>query len=542
MASMCGHVRSKASGASKPTVDRPPIIWSIAFTFREIRRVRLLLALLLLFMPAIANADPADIAAASRSVARVVVFSESDPSYPIGHGSGVVVAPNMILTNNHVVDENEYETRITLIIVPAEGSKTYEADIVDRSPGNDLALLRLRNGARMTPAAFYAGGVEDGADVFAIGYPGGVDVAQGLNLDDTMRPQVPVKTKGSISGGRSAKEFETLLHTAAIGAGNSGGPLVDACGRVVGINSFGTVSNGGDAEFFFAVANREVRNFLSRNKVTARSVDGPCLSRAELSRAEADRAAAEKAKIEAANREAETAQTKTMGKARQEAEYAIIEARENRILLTIILLLGALGAAGSSWQFFERERRDYGKLAAGAGAALLIAALLTWVTRPGFDQIDERARAVLKDVPDPAAKTVVAKAGAQICVIDRTRSRITVSDAADVKFNWSAGGCVNDRTQYAQDGGVWVRTLVPNNEQQVSIISFNPDTSSYRIERHLLGAEAMGKAREARKNYEVQSCSADAGALDKVAQMNRAVRELLPQQANEVLQFNCSGG
>jgi hypothetical protein len=52
----------------------------------------------------------------------------------------------------------------------------------------------------------------------------------------------------------------------------------------------------------------------------------------------------------------------------------------------------------------------------------------------------------------------------------------------------------------------------------------------------------MDKAREARKNYEVQSCSADPAMLEKVAQMNRAVRELLPQQANEVLQFNCSGG
>ncbi len=504
--------------------------------------MRFLLALLLLFFSIPAQADPSDIAAASRSVVRVVVFSEADPGYPIGHGSGVVVAPDLILTNAHVVDEDDYETRITLSIVPGEGSKTYDADVIDRSPGNDLALIRLRNGARLTPAAFFTGSVEDGSDVFAIGYPGGVDIAQGLDAKDMLRPQVPVKTKGSISGGRSARDFETLLHTAAIGSGNSGGPLVDACGRVIGINSFGTLSNGGDAEFFFAIANREVRAFLSRNKVAMRGIDTACLSRAEMSRAEAERAAAEKAKIEAANREAEAARTKTLGEARKDAEYAIIESRENRILLTILLLLGALGAAGSGWQLFERDRKDHGKLALGAAAALLIAALLTWFTRPGFDQVDTLARAALKEVPDPAAKAVVAKAGAQICVIDRSRSRITVSDTADVKFEWGAGGCVNNRTQYAQDGDNWVRTLVPNTEQQVSIIAFNPDTSSYRIERHLLGAEAMGKARDARKRFEVQSCSADPAMLDKVAQMNRAVRELLPSQANEVLQFNCSGG
>lgn len=504
--------------------------------------MRLILALLLLFVPTLAQADPADIAAASRSVVRVVVFSEADPGSPIGHGSGVVVAPDMILTNAHVVDEDEFETRISLIIVPGEGSKTYEAEVVDRSPGNDLALIKLRGGARLTPASFLSGSVEDGSDVIAIGYPGGVDIAQGLNMQDVMRPQVAVKTKGSISGGRSAKEFETLLHTAAIGSGNSGGPLVDACGRVVGINSFGTVSNGGDAEFFFAIANREVRTFLARNKVNLRSVDGPCLSRADLSRAEAERAAAEKAKIEAENRDAEAARTKTLGEARKEAEYAIIESRDNRLLLTIILLIAALGAAGAGWQLLERQRKNHSWLAYGAGAALLIAALLTWFTRPGFEQVDTLAKAALKGSVDPAAKAVVANAGPLICTIDRSRSRVTVSDTKDVKFDWSAGGCVNNRTQYAEGSGGWVRTLVPNTEAQVSIIAFEPKTSSYRIERHLLGEEAMAKARAARKRYEVQSCSADPATLEKIGQMNSAVRELLPAQANEVLQFNCTGG
>jgi serine protease Do len=504
--------------------------------------VRFLLTLLLFLISAPAMADPADIAAASRSVVRVVVFSEADPTSPIGHGSGIVVAPDLILTNYHVVDEDDYGTRITLTIVPSEGSKTYEAEVVDLSSGNDLALIRLRNGARLPTLGFYTGKIEDGSDVFAIGYPGGVDIAQGLSSQDMLRPQVPVKTKGTISGGRSAKEFETLLHTAAIGSGNSGGPLVDACGRVLGINSFGTVSNGGDAEFFFAISDREVRTFLSRNNVPMRRIDTPCLSRAELNRAESERAAEEKAKIEAANAEADAARTKTMGEARKEAEYAIITSRENRIMLTIILLLCALGAAGSGWQLFERDRRDHGKLAYGGAAALLVAALLTWFTRPGFDQVDSIAKATLKDSPDPAAKAVVANVGGQTCTVDRSRSRITQSDTADVKFDWKAGGCVNGRTQYAEDGGLWVRTLVPGNEQQVSIISFDPKTSSYRIERHLLGAEAMGKAREARNRYEVKGCSADPAMLDKVGQMNKAVRELLPAQANEVLQFNCTGG
>jgi serine protease Do len=504
--------------------------------------VRFLIAFLMLFYAIPTQADPADIAAASRSVVRVVVFSEADPTVPIGHGSGVVVGPDTILTNAHVVDEENFGTQILVTIVPGEGSKTYEAEVVDRSTSNDLALIKLRNGAKLTSASFFAGALDDGADVFAIGYPGGVDMAEGGDSLDMLRPQVPVKTKGSVSAGRSAKGFETILHTAAIGGGNSGGPLVDACGRVVGINSFGTTANGGDAEFFFAISVKEVRGFLTRNSIKMRSVDGPCRSRAELSRAEAERSAAAKAKMEAAKREAEAAQNKTMSEARREAEYAIIEQRDNRIVLTILLVIGALGAAGAGWQLFERERKDHGKLAYGGAAALLIAAFLTWFTRPGFDQVDSLAKATLKGTANPAVKQNKAKAGSLTCKIDNGRSRITVSDTVDVKFEWADSGCINKRTQYAGDAGLWVRTLVPNNEQQVSIISFDANTSEYQIERHLLGAEAMSKAREARKRYEVQSCTSDKAALDKIDQMNRAVRELLPAQANELLQFNCSGG
>ena len=486
------------------------------------------------------HADPSDIAAASRSVVRVVVFPASGGDVPIGHGSGIIVAPDKILTNAHVVAEEEYDGAIRVVIVPSDGGEAISAEIIDRSPRNDLALIALNDGKRLTPATFYSGPVGDGSDVFAIGYPGGVDIAQGLNMSDVLRPQAPVKTRGNVSAGRSAKEFETILHTAAIGGGNSGGPLVDACGRVLGVNSFGSISDGSDAEFFFAVAQREAVAFLRQNKVGIRSVDSECLSRADLSRAEAERAAAEKARIEEENRNAESARTKSFGEARRQAEYDIIESRDNRLMLTVILILLALGAAGTSWQLLEREQRDHAKLAGGSAAALVVAAFLTWFTRPGFDEVDTRTRAALSETEDPAAPAKVARAGKMTCVIDRSRSRITVSDTADVPFAWTDTGCVNTRTQYVETNGLWTRTFVPNNEAQVSIISFEPDSSTYRIERHLLGAEAMQKAREARSQYDVKSCSTDPAMLEKVASMNVAVRQLLPQQPNELLVFNCN--
>lgn len=500
----------------------------------------LLLLLLAIMAPAIARADPEDIAAASRSVVRVVVFPASGGNTPIGHGSGIVVTPGRVLTNAHVVSEEEYDGAVRILIVPSEGGEAIAAEVIDRSFRNDLALIALSNGKKLTPATFFSGPIGDGADVFAIGYPGGVDIAQGLSMDDVLRPQIPVKTRGNISAGRSAKGFETLLHTAAIGGGNSGGPLVDACGRVLGVNSFGSLSDGSDAEFFFAVAQREAAAFLRRNNVPFRSVDAECLSQAEMTRAEAEREAAERARIEEEKRLAETARSKSFAEARRQAEYDIIETRDNRSMLTVILIFLALGAAGSSWQLLEREQRDRARMAGGGAAVLVIAALIVWLTRPSFAEVDEVTRAHLTGTEDPAAPVQAAKEGRLICVIDRSRSRITVSDTADVPFEWAANGCVNGRTQYAAEGDRWVRSFVPNSEAQVSIVSFRPDSSTYRIERHLLGAEAMQKARSARNQYDVQSCSADPAMLEKTAAMNAAVRDLLPQQPNELLVFNCS--
>jgi S1-C subfamily serine protease len=117
------------------------------------------------------------------------------------------------------------------------------AEIDGSIPGNDLALIALNERQTLTPATIFSGPVGDGADVFAIGYPGGVDIAQGLNMADmSCARRCRSKPAAIFRAGRSAKDFETLLHTAAIGGGNSGGPLVDSCGRVVGVNSFGSLS------------------------------------------------------------------------------------------------------------------------------------------------------------------------------------------------------------------------------------------------------------------------------------------------------------
>jgi serine protease Do len=146
-----------------------------------------------------------------------------------------------------------------------------------------------------------------------------------------------------------------------------------------------------------------------------------------------------------------------------------------------------------------------------------------------------------EDSPPPAAtQKMVTSRTKKRCVIQPDRSRVTVSDTADVLFEWQPSGCINGRTQYVDNAGTWSRSFVPNSDAQVSHVSFTPDRKTYRIERYLLGLDAMTKARDARQRYDVKTCSTDTAARDKIDNMNKAVREVLPLTPNELLVFNCT--
>ncbi|MEK6724130.1 MAG: serine protease, partial [Pseudomonadota bacterium] len=214
---------------------------------------RFILLAFALAAPTVSRAEQQDIAAAARGVVRVVlVATDGSEAYFVGHGSGLAVAPDKILTNAHVVELAREEKNLVIGVIPSEGTNSYGGRIIAFSPGNDLALIQLEQGS-LPVSTFYAGAVTDGQHVTAIGYPGTVDRAQGLGLKQMVEPVATVKTSGNVSAGRASRSFDTLLHTAPLAAGNSGGPLVDDCGRVLGVNSFGSVSDGSDAEFGFAV-------------------------------------------------------------------------------------------------------------------------------------------------------------------------------------------------------------------------------------------------------------------------------------------------
>jgi V8-like Glu-specific endopeptidase len=500
------------------------------------RLLLLLTALCALAPPARAQGD--DISAAGRSVVRVVVvaFGEDGEVAGFGHGSGFAVAPNRIVTNAHVVAlAVEYPKEVVVGVVPSEGNRAYRARVVRVDPSRDLALLEMEEG-RLPPIPLFLGRVPDGSTVAALGYPGNVDLATAQSADDYITPLPPTRSMGNYSNERPVGGIAALLHTANIARGNSGGPLLDQCGRVIGVNTFITRGDEGDAAFAFAIANRELVAFLRASGQPFSAVSAECVSMVERLAADRERSEAEERARLAAESEAERQREQRLEAARAQIQ----ESRENRVAVALLLMLLALVALGAALVMLMKDRNRLAWILGAAGIAFIAGAAAVFVTRPGYGDLEAKETGGADKAA--AASPSAAFAGSHSCRIVPERSRITVSSAADVDLEWSAGGCVNGRTQYVEEGDVWRRILVPQRDQTVSVLEVRPGSRQYVVNRYLLSAEAMGRARALRQRVEAASCTADAPARAALAQGQEQIRQILPELPNERLVYDCSAG
>ena len=515
----------------------------------------LVLALAAFAGPALA--DPADIAAASRGVVRVVLVRTGwTGTSMLEHGSGFAVGPDLIVTNAHVVADARNDGAVVIGVIPSQGRDSYPAHIVAYSPANDLALLQLGNHATLPALTLFPGPVPDGMQIAAVGYPGNVDAAQGLNAGDMVTPKDTVKTYGQVSAGRSSKQFDTILHTAQLGAGNSGGPLLDTCGRVLGVNSFGTVSdNGTDSSFFFAISMREIEPFLKSAHVTPHLASLPCTSIADLDRADHQRAAEDQVRAAADQVARGAARERALDKARHDAEIDVLAERDNGLALAALLLVGVIGAATFTFLQWQRQRVRAMRIGIALAALLLIGAGFAWILRPSLGAIDERAKDRIAEAeasgapgansgpgdtgPGDTGSAAKDSPARLICVLDPQRSRVTVSDITDVPLQWGAGGCVNGKTQYglAQDG--WSRVLVPKDEDTISVTHYDPDTHTYTLERFLIGIEDMNRARAEKQKIAFPPCGASEDLARQLGTAQGAIRAMLPPEPNERMRYSC---
>jgi S1-C subfamily serine protease len=141
-------------------------------------------------------------------------------------GSGFVIDnAGTILTNAHVVNG------ATKVAVQFEDKQSVEAKILGKDESTDLALLKVDpEGLRLVPLTLgSSGGVEVGDPAIAIGNPFG--------LERTLTTGVISAVQRTIQAPNSFEIDDVLQTDAPINPGNSGGPLIDATGKVIGINS-----------------------------------------------------------------------------------------------------------------------------------------------------------------------------------------------------------------------------------------------------------------------------------------------------------------
>jgi putative serine protease PepD len=160
------------------------------------------------------------------SVVTIIALTESGMDQGRGTGTGVVITSDGdILTNDHVIDGAD-----TVFVLFAGDTEPTPATVIAVDPGNDLALLHVDQ-TGLTPAVFAdPESIDIGDEVVAVGFAldldGGPTVTRGI---------VSALNRTIVSGDGA---LDGLIQTdTAISSGNSGGPLVNTRGQVIGINT-----------------------------------------------------------------------------------------------------------------------------------------------------------------------------------------------------------------------------------------------------------------------------------------------------------------
>ncbi|KUI33745.1 serine protease [Mycobacterium sp. IS-1590] len=245
------------------------------------------------------------IAKVAAAVADSVVTVEATSDQEGSQGSGVVIdGRGYIVTNNHVISEaannpSKYKMKIVF-----NDGKEVPANLVGRDPKTDLAVLKVDNVDNLTVAQM---GDSDklrvGDEVIAAGAPLGLRSTVTAGIISALHRPVPLSGDGSDTD----TVIDGLQTDAPINHGNSGGPLIDMNGNVIGINTAGKSLSDSASGLGFAIPINEVKtvvdSLIRDGKIahptlglTARSVSNDIASGAQVANVKAG-SPAEKAGI-----------------------------------------------------------------------------------------------------------------------------------------------------------------------------------------------------------------------------------------------------
>lgn len=179
----------------------------------------------------------------------------------VGGGTGFIVsADGTIVTNKHVVDDDEAEYTVVL-----NDGKRYDAKVVAKDPTNDVAILKIEATDLPTLTLGDSDKVQSGQSVLAIGN------ALGQYRNTVTKGIISGKSRtitASDSSGQSETLEDVFQTDAAINPGNSGGPLLDLGGSVVAINT--AVSRDGQLIGFaipISVVKRDLESVRTSGKI-----------------------------------------------------------------------------------------------------------------------------------------------------------------------------------------------------------------------------------------------------------------------------------
>ena len=177
-------------------------------------------------------------------------------------GSGFVVAPNRVMSNAHVVAGSE------TVSVEADGT-SYDATVVSYDPNADISILDVP-GLPSAPLQFDMQEAPTGTDAVVMGYPGGGEFTA---TPGRIREIIQLNGPDIYHTTTVTREVYTIRGT--VRQGNSGGPLIDREGRVLGV-VFGAAVD--DADTGFVLTSNEVAKQMAKVGNTQRVSTDSCIS------------------------------------------------------------------------------------------------------------------------------------------------------------------------------------------------------------------------------------------------------------------------
>ena len=191
------------------------------------------------YAPLTINVDSAKVQTSQRSEWGSSVVSITKDGFDSSHGSGFIISEDLILTNQHVVGDSQY---VTIKLADKDGFITLtDGEVIRVDEARDVALIKSRGKFKEKYFALNTILPKQGDDVFVIGSP--LDIG----LESTL-------TKGIVSHPNRIMEGLPFIQSDVnILGGNSGGPMIDMNGKVIGITVLGGTSEAQGINLFIPI-------------------------------------------------------------------------------------------------------------------------------------------------------------------------------------------------------------------------------------------------------------------------------------------------